>query len=177
MAAPLPELAAARVWEALADVRGLHPQVRWLPPSKLHLTLVFLGSTNPARVEEISTSLERVAPSHRSFDVATGDGGGRSGGRRGGVAWLRLADGGPEVAQLSLDMDDAIGAHTYSTNKAPRPHLTVARRATDAAINDLRALADPLQLAWTVDRVTLFRSHTDPSGSRYEELTSIALGA
>ena len=173
----MPEVAAARAWEALAEVRTLHPQVRWLPQNKLHLTLVFLGPTDPGRVESISAAVARVARSHQSFDVATGDAGGRLGGRGGGVAWLRLADGGRDVGQLSLELDDAIGAHRYDANNAPRPHLTVARGASEDALVDLRHAADTLRITWSVDRAVLFRSHTDPRGSRYEELTSASLSA
>ena len=170
-------MAAARVWEATAAVRTAHPMVRWLPMNKLHLTLVFLGSTDPSRVEGISRALERVAQSHNAFDVATGDAGGRVGGRRSGVAWLRLAEGGHEVAQLSLDVDEAIGGNTFDAEHAPHPHLTVARRATVGAIDDLRAVTERIQMGWTVDRIVLFRSHTHPKGSIYEDLVSLGLPA
>ncbi len=105
----------------------------------------------------------------------TGEAGGRVGGHRGGVAWLRIGDGGHEVAQLSLDVDDALGARTYDANHAPRPHLTLARGATEAAVNDLRVVAEKIKVAWAVDRIVLFRSHTDRGGSRYDELASAAL--
>lgn len=170
-------MAAERAWEALAEVRTLHPLVRWLPPTKLHLTLVFVGSTDPARVDAISTAVERVAQSHQTFDVATGDAGGRVDGQRGGVAWLRIADGGHEVVQLSLDIDEAIGGYAFDATSPPRPHLTLARGATESAVNDMRTFAHGIRLSWTVDRIVLFRSHTDPRGSRYEELASRALRA
>ena len=170
-------MAAARVWEALAEVRTLHPMVRWLPINKLHLTLVFLGQTEASRVPELSDSVAVVAARHRPFDVATGDAGGRIGGRRGGVAWLRLAEGGHQVAQLSLDLDDALIAHTYNETSAPRPHLTVARHVSESCLADLRTVAEPITMGWTVDRIVLFRSFTDPKGSIYEELTSAPLRA
>ena len=177
MAAPLPEIAAARVFEALAEVRTLHPQVKWLPPNKLHLTLVFLGQTEPERVEALAQATARMAAGHEPFDVVTGDAGGKLGGKRGGVIWLRLAKGGHEVAQLSLDLDHAIGSGTYTATSGPRPHLTVARHVTAAALEDLRVVASQVILGWTVDRIVLFRSHTDPAGSRYEELSFAELGA
>lgn len=156
-------------------MRTRHPLVRWLPPNKLHLTLVFLGSTEPGRAGAISAACAEVAARHESFEVATGDGGGRAGGRRGGVAWLRLADGGHEVAHLSLDIDEAIGSHTFDATHAPRPHLTVARRVSEAALVDLGTVADAIRLTWKVDQVVLFRSHTDPGGSRYEKVASVDL--
>ena len=165
-------MAAARVWETLAEVRTLHPTVKWLPLNKLHLTLVFLGQTDPARVRELSTDIDRVAQQHESFDVATGDGGGRLDDRRGGVAWLRLAEGGHRVAQLSMDLDNSIGSHVFDEKHAPRPHLTVARGITAAALEDLRSVAAQVTMGWTVDRLVLFRSHTNPSGSVYEMLSA-----
>jgi 2'-5' RNA ligase len=176
VAAPLPDLAAARVWEALADVRTLHPQVRWLPPNKLHLTLVFLGATAPDRVDAICAALSAVAARHTRFDVATGEAGGRVGGRRGGVAWLRLARGGHDVAQLALALDDAIGSYTYNERNAPRPHLTVARGATARSLDDLRVAAASVGLTWPVDRIVLFRSYSERPGSRYEEVAGAVLG-
>src|SRR5215211_3551066 len=83
VAAPVPELAAARVFEVLADVRTRHPMVKWVPINKLHLTLVFLGQTDSGRVSEIAGTVSRVAAQHAPFEVATGDGGGKLDDRRG----------------------------------------------------------------------------------------------
>ena len=168
-------MAAARVWETLAEVRTLHPSVKWLPINKLHLTLVFLGQTDPARVPELTAVVERVAEQHERFDVATGDAGGKLQDRRGGVAWLRLAEGGHRVAQLSLDLDNATGSHVFDATHAPRPHLTVARGVSGATLEDLRAATSQITMGWTVDRLVLFRSHTHPSGSVYEVLATANL--
>ena len=147
-----------------------------MPQEKLHLTLVFLGQTEAVRVETLSEAVSDVAARHAPFPARTGEAGGRVGGRRGGVAWLRLADGGHEVAQLSIDVDEAIGSNTYDARNAPRPHLTLARRATEESLADLRRAAGALELSWSVDRIVLFRSHTGPGGSRYEPLFSERLG-
>ena len=141
----------------------------------LHLTLVFLGSTSPSRVPAWNDALSEVAQRHVAFPVETGDAGGRVGGRRGGVAWLRLSRGAHEVAQLALDIDRAIGSNVFTERTAPRPHLTVARHVSADALDDLRRVADETQISWRADRIVLFRSHTRASGSVYEVLTSVAL--
>ena len=170
MAAPLPDAAAEAAWQALAALRSRHPGARWLPPQKLHLTLVFLGQTDLCDVDRIATATAAVAARHQPFAVATGDGGGRVNTDRGGVCWLRLAHGGHETAQLALDLDAAIGSATYDATHAPHPHLTLARGVDQPALNDVRATADKLNIQWTADRLVLFRSFTDPRGSIYEEL-------
>ena len=80
-----------------------------------------------------------------------------------------------EVAQLSLELDERIGSHTYDATSAPRPHLTLARHATEAALVDVREAAKKIYLVWLVDRVVLLRSFPDPGGSRYEHLASVGL--
>lgn len=149
--------------------------MRWLPPNKLHLTLVFIGASDAGRVPLLTQAISGVATRHAEFEVATGEAGGRVGGHRGGVSWLRFAHGGHEVAQLALDIDDAIGSRTYDARNAPRPHLTVARGVSERTLADLRESVMGVSITWTIDRISLFRSYTDPAGSRYEELAQARL--
>jgi len=149
--------------------------VRWVTPEKLHLTLVFLGATDPRRVDALKSAVRLVAARHAAFRVETGAAGGRINEWRGGVAWLRLGEGAAHVSDLALDVDRELGSATYDAKRRPRPHLTVARGATDEALRDLRAVADRLRLGWTAERLVLFRSHTERTGSRYEVLLSASL--
>jgi len=151
----------------------MHPVVRWLPPEKLHLTLVFLGPTDPLHVSSIAAALASVAARHAPIAVETGKGGGRIDGRRGGVAWLRLDRGERNMVRLSRDVDRALGSHAYSAGRGPRPHLTVARGATNELLQGLSLEA--VHMRWVVERIALFRSHTGPKGSRYEELAAYTL--
>ena len=175
MAAPLPAADAERAWQAMAPLRARHPDARWLPPDKLHLTLVFLGPTDAAAIPGLTAAVERVAAAHERFAAATGDGGGRVHDHRDGVCWLRLMEGGRETAQLALDVDEALGSATYDANHPPHPHLTLARGVDKATLEDVRSTSRGLGLRWIADRVALFRSYTDPRGSRYEELASFPL--
>lgn len=176
MAAALPADAATAVWSATAAVRTRFPEARWSPVEKLHLTLVFLGATDPDRVDEVASAVARAAAGFAPFEVRTGAGGGYARGRRGGVAWLRLAAGAPEASRLSRAIDDAIGSAIYATAD-PHPHLTLARRVDEPLLAELRRTAPALEQSWTVHRVVLLRSYTDPGGSRYEELRSVELRA
>lgn len=162
------------MWTALAAVRDRHAEVRWIAPGRMHLTLVFLGSTEQGQVAEITAALAGVAGSARPFDVGLGAAGGRVGGRRGGVAWLQVAEGATEVARLAQELDEQLpGLRAGAIN---RPHLTVARRADEATLRDLRASDARMALRWTVERFVLFRSHTEPGGARYEEIGASRLG-
>jgi len=177
VAAPMPAPVAAAAFEALAGLRARHPGARWLPPEKLHLTLVFLGQTNARQIERIAGATAAVAARHHAYQVTTGEGGGRVNTDRGGVCWLRLADGGHRTAQLALDLDAEIGSATYDSAHGPHPHLTRARGVDQQTLDDVRAMARTLTFEWTADRLVLFRSFTDPHGSVYEELAAWPLTA
>jgi 2'-5' RNA ligase len=177
VAAPLPADAAERAWQALAPLRSRHPEARWLPIEKLHLTLVFLGPTPAGEGPQLKAAVERVAAAHQRYEASSGEGGGRVPGRRDGVCWLRLVEGGRETAQLALDLDATLGSATYDASHPPHPHLTLARGINQAVLDDVRRTARDLDLRWKVDRIVLFRSFTDPRGSRYKELHSQPLGA
>jgi 2'-5' RNA ligase len=168
----MPQAAADDAFGAMAALRSRHPKARWLPPHKLHLTLVFLGQTNASRVKELTAATAAVAARHEAYRVVTGDGGGRINTERGGVCWLRLADGGHETARLALDLDEAFQSATYHPAHPPHPHLTLARGIDKATLDDVRKTAEDLTLRWTADRLVLFRSYTDPGGSIYEELST-----
>ena len=179
VAAPLPSAAGAAIFGALEPLRSDFPDVRWLTPEKLHLTLVFLGQTDAQRVAIIAAGLDEVARRHRVYEAASGAAGGRIDERptvrRGGVAWLTLGAGGAETSNMALDVDAQLAAATYGEQRRPRPHLTVARKVDRRALDALSDVAARLDVRWAVERIVLFRSHTGPGGSRYEELAASEL--
>jgi 2'-5' RNA ligase len=141
----------------------------------LHLTLVFLGATDAGRLPQIESALATVATRHAPYTARTGEAGARiddrPNARRGGVAWLRLADGGHETSRLALDVDAVLGGSEYDAIHSPRPHVTVARNVHHAEFEALREVGRTLHVEWLSSRIALFRSYTSPTGSRYEAIS------
>jgi 2'-5' RNA ligase len=174
VAAALAAATAAELYTALAPLRERHPGARWLPPEQYHDTLVFLGQTEAAELPRIVAAVERAAAGRPAFTARLRGAGGRDNGWRGGVAWVTTVDGRAELAELARAVDDELQANAYRERR-PLPHITVARRADRALLEDLRRLAARLDLEWPIERVVLFRSRTGPAGSRYEELAAAPL--
>jgi 2'-5' RNA ligase len=130
---------------------------------------VFLGQTDPCEVDRLAAAMAMASVGHAPFQVTMSEAGGRIDDRRGGVAWMRIAEGTRELAGLSVELDRLVGSNTYARG-APRPHITVARRVDAALLDDLRQYAEAIRLGWVIERIVLYRSHGDPGGSRYEEL-------
>jgi 2'-5' RNA ligase len=169
----VPDEAGQAVQDALAPLRTRFPEVRWMARDLLHLTLVFLGDTDAARVPELTAVMGDVAARYAPYEVDTANSNGHADDRRhrrSGVAWLTLGRGRHETQTLALDVDAATGANTYDGRRPPHPHLTVARSVSPDALAALRDLAPSIDVSWRADRMVLFRSHTGPRGSRYEEV-------
>jgi RNA 2',3'-cyclic 3'-phosphodiesterase len=170
VAADLRDDDAEAVLRATAALRARHPTARWTTAEQLHLTMVFLGSTDPEAVPRLQDAIADVTASWRPFAVTMGEGDGFTQRKGGGVAWLRVADGYEPASRLSRELDDAMASRAFR-RIGPRPHLTLARKVTEDLLEDVRRTAPELRLGWTVDNIVLFRSHTDPGGGRYEELS------
>jgi len=164
----------------LEPYRRRHPDVRWLPAASWHLTLLFLGSVARQRVPELVRLVEATAATQAPFDVGVEAGGGRIQ-QREGVAWLRVGQGASGVLGLADRLAEtcppgvALGG---APSRSPSAHMTVARRASPALVDDLRAERHgDLRAAWTLASLVLLRSHLGPGGSRYETLSEAALYA
>ncbi len=61
--------------------RSLYPRLRWVAPENLHLTLRFLGETDPERVEPLRTEVGAEVARDRPFCFTLGHPGHFSRGR------------------------------------------------------------------------------------------------
>jgi 2'-5' RNA ligase len=180
VALPLPLDAAEAVGRHLAPVRALFPGARWISRESLHLTLVFLGTTDTGRIGRLRSALDGAADGQARFSVELGSGGGRARPDGDGVAWLNLARGGAETAALGRRLESAISGSAPDGARDPRhspnAHLTVARRAPADLIERLGASpSSGPRVTWLADRIVLFRSHLERTGARYEALHEAVL--
>jgi RNA 2',3'-cyclic 3'-phosphodiesterase len=174
IALPLPEQAAAALWQRLAVARSRHPDVRWTQPDDYHATLVFLGTTPPAAVEHIGARLRAASADRPPFQAGPGAVSGAIRKKGSGVAWLEIGTGHQAVSDLSLDLERAVQG---GTNSRQLPHVTLARRVDGASLEEIRRALHDVEMAWLFTRIVLYRSHATPLGSRYEELVGTSLGA
>ncbi len=168
--------AIARLQQRVAEAVDPRRPLKWVEPSHMHLTLVFLGEVP----EDVAGRLiSAIAPPIEtpSFDAIL---------QRLGVF---PAAGGPRVLWLGISrgVDDVISVHREVAARCARvgvelegrpfhPHLTLGRwRAHERSrrADAVRAMAaDPLDpiARVTVDHVTLYRSLLSSTGSTYTAL-------
>jgi RNA 2',3'-cyclic 3'-phosphodiesterase len=162
---------ASASWRSRPELAGL----RWAEPASWHMTLAFLGATDPDRVPAITAAIAQAAAQHRPWRAATGGLGGFPSAGRARVAWYRVADPDRALASLAAAVRAAMEIDQPSSF---RPHITLARARREPV--DLRAwIAEGIAPAGhlPVHRVQLVRSHLGHGPPRYETLATATLGA
>jgi 2'-5' RNA ligase len=162
--------------------RGTGSGVRWVRMDGLHLTLRFLGSTAADRLGEVSTLVEAVAATTAPFDVVLTGAGAFPSVSRPRTLWIGVAQGKPELADVSRQIETRVEALGFPRDERPfRSHLTLARAdgryEGPAAARMLREHARTFRAAFQADRIVVFESVTGGGPARYVRLHEARFGA
>jgi 2'-5' RNA ligase len=147
---------------------------RWSDPGGWHVTLAFMGATDPAVVPRLGAVLAEVADSHEPFVLQASGLGTFPSRSRARVIWYGVADPDGRLARLAGAVRAAVG---LPPEDRFRGHLTLAR-ARDRVGTDARGLLDDVpasESSLAVDRLILFRSHLGRGPARYEALATAPL--
>jgi 2'-5' RNA ligase len=147
---------------------------RWTEPESWHVTLAFLGATDPADVPRLSGALAAVAEEHEPFALQAGGLGTFPSRGRARVLWYGISDPQRRLGRLARAVQAALGLEAADRF---RGHLTLAR-ARDRFGTDAAALLEsvtPSVATLEVERMVLYRSHLGRGPARYEALAAAPL--
>ncbi len=179
VAVPVPERLRATLATDVARLRRIQPELdddwHWVEPGQWHVTLAFLGDTDPAAVERLALALDRAAERHAPFIIPTGGIGVFPSPHAARVLWHGIGDPDGQLAGLGADLRQALGLDVAPLSA----HLTFgrSRHRRGAEVNGLLRETHLTGGELRVDRAVLFRSHRDPRPARYEVLAESRLGA
>jgi 2'-5' RNA ligase len=177
------------VIESLADairrLSGLLPPeaVTWTGREKIHLTLNFLGGTDPLRMERLEGMLEAICQTGRRHLLQARGVGCFPNMRRPRIIWAGLPEPPPGLASLKEKLDQGLKSLAFPTEDRPfHPHLTIGRvkeldaRHRHAFTDKLRAWSAAPFGQWAVTKIDLMQSVLFPKGASYSVLRSFPLG-
>jgi RNA 2',3'-cyclic 3'-phosphodiesterase len=188
IALDIDEAIRARIARFMDGVQGFAPEVRWVRPESLHVTLKFIGEKPEESIEQVKEALARLKAD--SFEIAFKGYGFFPGAKSPRVFWIGI-EAGPQLSALAEMIDTetfALGipkeSHAFS------PHLTLARsgsgsprrKKSDGANprfqllqQKLDALPSPEFGTMTAREFFLYQSQLSPSGSRYTKIARFPL--
>ena len=175
IAIELPDVVIALLDKVQQDLSSLRLRARWVRPQNIHLTLKFLGNINPGDIEKIGSAMTDAAKGCAPFNLTVGGIGVFPGPKRPRVIWVGFGGDLTVLLGLQHDLEDRLAAIGFAKENRPyQAHLTLGRirgavnRATIRQI--MQEYSDLGGLAFTSDRIILFRSDLKPSGAVYSQL-------
>jgi 2'-5' RNA ligase len=182
IALALPKPAHERVRAAQVAARGAGFDARWVAPELAHLTLKFLGDTDPSRVNPLATRLRDIVLEHARFTIGTGSLGAFPNPQRPRILWLGLAGDLAPLHGLYGAIDAGLAPIGFPREARPfRPHLTLGRLHERSTAPPREALARAqntlgnTMLPIPVTEVLLMRSELGRGGPRYTTVDSFPL--
>ena len=175
VAVPLPaelELALSSFLDRIAGIAGVRPTLR----PNLHLTAYFIGSVQAELTPVILSNVERIALELQAFALSPRIFEFRGKATHPSMIWLAFEQ---SVDFLKLHDRLRLALATFQTTgnsiQQPVPHITLARIRGGHDVRSEVVLPDQLPAALKVDRIGLWRTHSTPSGVRYERLSESRL--
>ncbi|HJR97053.1 MAG TPA: RNA 2',3'-cyclic phosphodiesterase [Actinomycetota bacterium] len=175
VAVSVPDQVATQVEEALEPWRTALPGVRWTPRSNWHVTLRFLGSTDPRLVTWISDRLSEVASMIAQFEGAARGVGAFPSPRRARVLWAGIDDHDRSFADLARAVTTALDPEFPAEERVFSAHVTVAR--SDPPVPLPPSFAEtPLESdRFVVGSMELMRSRLRRPAPVYEQVAAFPL--
>lgn len=180
IALPLPEHVEKHLGDLIDELRGYGGNVRWVPAGNIHLTVRFLGETDPALVNRLADEMTKVAGRYERLKATADQLGAFPNLRRPRVLWVGLSEPTGGLKLLARDMEKAVHKLGFKAEKKGfKAHLTLGRvrdqRDIEPLVDHVAALRfEPLP--FELDRLVLFESTLTPQGSIYERLHESPLG-
>ncbi|CAN5810110.1 hypothetical protein BH23CHL2_BH23CHL2_04900 [soil metagenome] len=173
------------VQEAIAELQnelaGHALPFRWVDPSLTHITLKFLGDTNPRQLRDIAGRLEWAAQRSEPMQLTTDSVGAFPSSRRPRVVWLGLDGDTLQLERLAEDVDEVAVELGYERERRRfRPHITMGRlrRGYDPS-GDFELAARELDIRpqqLEIDRLQLYRSTLGLASPDYSVVDEWRLG-
>lgn len=188
IAVPMPPPATALVEEIVAELAAEAWPVRWIAAESAHLTLHFLGDTEPERAELLRLGLRGAVARHTAFTLQIGNLGVFPDERRPRVIWLGLQGQTQRLVALHADLAATLQSLGFPIeDRALRPHITLGRVRDNPPPDLPEALRRRLHSPALRERVTraaaplpvrevhLVRSFLSREGARHEPLARYSL--
>lgn len=187
IALPLPDEAARALEEAArGHLPSLKGEWRATPAERIHLTLKFLGDTDPARVPDLEKAIREAArEAGGPIEAKAGGEGGwllLPGRRDARVLAVPLSDPAGRLPALAASVEGWTAALGFPRERRPfLPHATVARRRQPergrrrAAVPPPASEGGPPAMRLRLDRVVLMESVLGPGGPTYAAVATASL--
>ncbi len=181
LAIELPSAIAKGIERVQRDLKQSHADVRWVEPSRIHLTLKFFGNIDEEACDEIMGTVGKAVSEVKPFTLTVKGLGAFPRRKNPRVVWLGVEDSGGVVKPLQRAIEECLQEIGYpGEGREFKPHLTLGRVRSGRGKSELlKRMEDFVHInlgEFRVERLVLFKSDLRPTGPIYTELGVLKLG-
>ncbi len=179
---PLSPEIKKQVYSLQNQIRKIRqPNLRLIGKYELHITLHFLGDTDPLQLKNLQRILAETAGKGRDVQFTAKEIGAFPAMERARGLSLNLADPKGDFQRLYRLFEEPLVKAGYLKREASySPHITLARvrgrRGIEVDAASLPQVGGEGDIWYSADRVILYRSELTPAGARYFPEGTFVLG-
>lgn len=175
IAVELPVQVLKDIGAYLAQLRKIAPEIRWVRPESMHITLKFLGEQPAALVESVAKKMVLIKDQFSPFSLSVTGSGCFPNRRQPRVFWLGMEqDKSNPLISLHEWIDNQMESLGFEKEKRRfSPHLTLGRIKQARRHDEIFKFFDQNPFSsdrFFVDRISLMRSQLKTTGAVYTAL-------
>lgn len=181
IAIELDEEIRAELFAEIKYLKSHFPEIRWVRPENLHITMKFLGNIAENEIEDISEIMDIAAEKNPPFSAEIQDLGCFPHVERPRIVWAGCRQGSLEISNIVSCLDEKLKLLGYKPEKRNfTPHITIGRVKKPAqAMGIEEIINDAQQIDFgilDVSAITLFMSELKKEAPRYSAMYRAELG-
>src|SRR6266516_6327022 len=170
--------------EIISQISQELPDLRWVDPTGVHLTLAFLGELNDEQLAQAKQATEQAAQQCSPFDYHLSHLGTFGSPRHPRVIWLGIAEPTGKLIQVQHALNQELEQRGFEVDKRPfSPHLTLSRIKAPLKPDEhqrLQRLLANKQLilsssTYHVQHISVMKSELSRTGATYTCLQNSSL--
>jgi 2'-5' RNA ligase len=150
---------------------------RWVPPARYHVTVAYLGWTQPDIVPAVQDVVAKALTNVSPFEMRCRTLGAFPSLDKAQVLWAGIDDGMGELLGLATKVSEALSELGFpSPTREFHPHVTIARLKGGGSCSNLvqEAPEHVFSKSW-VDSLILYESSVESETSEYKKIASWGL--
>ncbi len=168
-----------RVIKQLTTAGG--PDVRWVNPEQVHLTLKFFVDIRQEATIDICRRVQAVVDEISAFSAEVVGVGAFPAADRPRTIWAGVGEGANDLANVAQQVESVLETLGYPRERRRfQPHLTLGRvkgRGPMTELSETIVKFPSHVFGWlTVSELNLYRSELDRSGPIYHRMATLRLG-
>ena len=176
LAFPIPKEIKGYFKNMLVPIINKQDKINWVKRENIHITLNYLGETDPEKIEEHAGYIESVVNKFPPLQLGTTDTGIYPHANEPRVLWVGSSPYDLTLNAFKQKLDKELSHLGYGLDKRPFvPHITLGRVKTisrkSSFIHEFLT-TEVREFNFEVDKVLWMKSTLTSTGAEYEELKS-----